>query len=213
MKKGEAEVQTIEVARTVRRKVSFLLRKTFIEQREVYALTKSFFKAYLQKEFEFTAEELQKELHKVYLSNLLRTRTDTLIEKLGLLEYTDTQYSQAELKMLLQDLDGIIKDLVVEHKRRIPALTRFANWLFRKKAPKKEIMISDIPTLEPNDRVTVEINTIIEDIYAALDKNKVKKAAKHYKRLMQRYHQLGTHGQEGFYHKIQAAYEAIVKQQ
>jgi len=216
MKKGEAPVEakeTIEdVARDTRRKVAFLLRKPYAEQGEVYGLAKTFFKSYLRKECEFTATELEKELHKVYLSTAVRERVEALIEKLGVLEYTDTKYSQAEVKLLLQGLDEIVRSLVMEQRKQLPPLTRFANWLFRKKVKVRATVISEYPVVERNDPVSVELNMLLEDVYAALDENRVGRAAKTYKRLLAKYHSLGRTAQQEFYQKVNAAYEAIVRQ-
>ncbi len=220
MKRGEkaagpadGERAVVDAARDTRRKAAFLLRKPFVEQQEVYSLAKAFFKAYLKKEYEFTADELRKELHKIYLSTAVREKVEALVEKLGLLEYTDTQYSQAELKILLQDLDGIVEMLVVERKRQLPFLTRLANWLFRKQQQPRATIISEYPVVEDADPVTVELNTLLEDLYLALDKGNVRRAAKLYKALLDRYDRLGATAQHRLYHKVNAAYETIAKQQ
>ncbi len=215
MKRGEEERREpdiYDVARDTRRKAAFLLRKPFIEQAEVYGLAKAFFKAYLKKPYEFTAQELTTELHKVYLSSGVRARVEALIAKLGLMEYTDTRYSQAEARILLQDLDTIVKELVVEHKKRLPFLTRFANWLFRKRERPRETVLTEYPALEENDRPSVEINELLEESYAALDRGKAKRAAKRYRLALRKYDSLGPSAQQRFYHKMQAAYDAIVKQ-
>jgi hypothetical protein len=217
MKRGEAQradpnEAVINAARDTRRKAAFLLRKPYVEQGEVYTLAKAFFKAYLRKEYEFTAQELQREVHKVYLSTLVRERVEAIIEKLSLLEYTDMRYSQTEVKLLLQELDSLVKMLVTEHRRQVPRLTRFANWLFRKQPRTPETVISDYPSVEPNDPVTLELSMLLEDIYALLERNKAQKAAKIYRRLLAKYQNLGSTGKQQFYHKVNEAYDAITKQ-
>ncbi len=215
MKRGEPRPEEadplLETARKTRRKAAFLLRKPVVEQAEVYVLAKEFFKAYLKKPYEFTAEELRSELHKVYLAPTPREQSDRLVEKLGLIEYTDTRYTQAELKHLLQELDTIVKLLVIEHKRRVPWLTRFADWLFQTRRQKSVTPISDIPVKEENDPTTVELNTLLEQIYMFLDEGKRRRAAQRYTELLHRYERLGSTAQEGFYHKVRAAYEAIMR--
>ncbi len=213
MKKGEPGVSMGDVARDTRRKATFLLKKPFVEQHEVYGLAKDFFKSYLKKPVEFTSAELKEELHKVYLSSNVRDRVDRLIEKLSLMEYTDSKYGQAELKLLIQDLDTIVRDLVIERKRHIPFLTRVANFLWHKKPKKTETVITEFPVVEPNDATTIEMNTVLEDLYTALSKGKVKLATKYYKVLMKRYNTLGSTMQHEFYHKVNEAYDAIRKQQ
>jgi len=205
-------VSILDVASDTRRKAAFLQRKPFVEQAEIYRLAKGFFKAYLKKPYEFTGAELRQELHKVYLPTIVRERVDGLIEKLSLLEYTDTQYSQAELKLLLQEIASIVKALVVEHQKSLPFLTRLANWLFRKRPKKAESYISDYPVLESQDHTGIEMNMLLEDIYDALGKGKTGRAVKLYKQLSKRYGLLGSTAQQRFYHRVQAAYDEILKQ-
>lgn len=204
-------VSILDVARETRRKAAFLQRKPFVEQAEIYRLAKGFFKAYLKKPYEFTGAELRQELHKIYLPTIVRERVDGLIEKLSLLEYTDTQYSQAELKLLLQEIESIVKMLVIEHKKSLPFLTRLANWLFHKRPKKTESYISDYPVLESQDRVGIEMNRLLEELYDALGRGKTRRAVKLYKQISKRYDLLGSTAQQRFYHKVQAAYEAILK--
>jgi hypothetical protein len=209
----ETRQRISDAAREARRKAEFLQRRPIVDQGEVYALAKQFFKAYLNKPYEYTADELQQELHRVYLSVTVRKRVESLIEKISLVEYTDTQYSQAELQLMLEDFIGIVKDMVTEQKRHRPFLPRMADWLFRKKPEEKLSVITDFPMLEPNDQVTVELNTLLEKIYLALEGNDVKGAARLYKHLLHKYNHLGSTVQREFYHKVNEAYEAIARQQ
>jgi hypothetical protein len=213
MKSGEEPSQESpeEISRNIRRKIAFLKRKSFVAQGETYNLAKEFFKSYIHKDEEFTTEELKHEMHKVYLSGSVRTRVEALLEKLSLLEYTDTQYSQEEVKLLLEELDSIIRDVNIEHKGRLPLLTRLANWLFRKKAVKQKQYISDYPALEENNPVAIELNTLLESMYAALDQGKKKKAISLYKEVSHKYNHLGSSIQEQFYHKLKAAYEELTR--
>lgn len=214
MKSGETpSPQTPgEVSKETRRKIAFLKRKNYVAQGEVYNLSKSFFKSYIKKDQEFTTEELKHELHKIYLSGSVRTRIESLLEKLSLLEYTDTQYSQAEITLLLEELDAIIKDVTIEHKQRIPWLTRMAGWLFRKKIQEKESYISDYPITERNDPTSIRLNILIENVYAALNEGKNRKAITLYKELTREYNHLGKSVQEKFYHKLKAVYEELLRQ-
>jgi len=198
-----------DAARQTRRKIAFLLKKPIVRQQEVYRLAKTFFKAYLKHDYEFTMEELGHEIHKVYLSSVVRERVEALIEKLSLLEYTDTEYSQTELQLLLREIDDIIRDLVVEHHQEVPWLTRLANWLFRKRTKERQLVITEYPRVEAQDPVAIELNRLIESIYAALDEGKRRKAAREYALLLRKYNRLGKSVQELFFHTVNEAYKAI----
>lgn len=208
---SEHEEERIDVARETRRRISFLLKKPIIEQRDVYILTKRFFSAYIEEERELTIEELRLKLHEIYLSSIIREKIEAILALLGPMEYMSVDYNQDKLRTVLETLKNIIRDLVREEKRRLPLLTRFANWLFRRKPKAQEVIISEYPANEESEPFTVELNILLEEIYNALDKGKVRSATRIYQKLLQRYNQLGNSVQRRFYHKLNSAYETIAK--
>lgn len=208
---GENTRDVLAVARQTKRRAGFLARKSFIQPHDVYRLAKEFFKAFLDKQIEFTSQELHEELHKVYLTPRVRDRVEAFVEKMSLMEYSESQLPQDEVKTLLNDLQSIIDDLVREHKEKIPWLTRFAHWLFHKKPTQSVSYLAEFPAIESNDPVSIDLNSLLEEIYYALENGKISRAHRKYSKLIDRYHQLGSHAQHEFYHKVHAAYQRILE--
>ncbi len=212
MAAGGREEGLLAVARQTRRRINYLLQKPFVDEAELYGLAKGFFKAYVGKESELTAHELKRELHKVYLTSKVRSGLDAFLAKIEVLEYADARYSQEELKHLLGELDSLVREMVSEHQRQLPWLTRIAHFLLGNRGEKQEgVVISDYPALEENDPVTVELNTLLESFYEALDGGKRGRALKAYRLLLRKYEALGASAQQAFYHKLRAAYEALLR--
>lgn len=211
MKEAGAVDKLFASASDTKRKIDFLARKAFADQDEVYALAKEFFKVYLDKEYEFTSHELRKELHKVYLPSHIRQELESFIDRLELLEYSPTKYTQKEVKTMLADFKNIVNHLVTEQKKTVPLFTRLLNWMFHKKK-KQELTVSEYPAVESQNPAFVDMNRQLENIYLSLNKAKPKKAAKQYAKLVEKYNTLGSTAQHEFYHKLEAAYEEITRQ-
>lgn len=209
MSEEKKEPTKAEIARASVKKAKYLSTKAFINQLEVYRLIKEFFTAYVEKKAEFTYGELIDELHKVYISPNLRTKVYNLMNDLERVEYDDATYSQEELKEMLYGFEKMVKMLIIEHKQRIPLLTRFANWLFRKNQNLQQDYFSELPMIENNDNNNVGFRVIIEDIYLALEEGNKKKAAKYYKKASSLYNHLAEERQQIYYHLLKEAYEKI----
>lgn len=202
-----AEKPITEVARDTRRRIGFLLKKPVVDQQEFYRLFKRFFQEYLRKRYEFTMDELRHEVHCIYLTHAIRERIEVMLNKMSVLEYTNETYEQEEIKTLLKEFDSIVAALVTEQQQHLSFFQRF----FARFSRQKKAEPADYPSKEDNDPVTVDINTHIEAIYAALDDGKNKVAIDKYKDLNKRYESLGTKAQEKYFQRIQETYAEIQK--
>lgn len=206
MERGE-ERSIVEMAREARRRIQFLQQRSTTDPQEIYRLFKKFFQVYLDKKYEFTMDELRHEIHCIYLTHSVRERIEDLIEKLSPLEYTNTSYSPEDIGEMLGDFDAVVRSLVTEQKKQRPWLQKLLR-LFHKEREERPV-ISEYPAIEQNDPVTIDINTLLEKIYASLEQNKVRTAKRHYRELNKRYEKLGALGQQRFYRAIHEAYHAI----
>lgn len=97
------------------KKLNIILTEESIIEKETYNLIRNFFKEYLNLDYEFTNEEMKKELKQVYFSMNLKERISTLFDTLSKIEYLSQPLSQSQLKNLLINFKSIIDDLVVVH--------------------------------------------------------------------------------------------------
>ncbi|RME31900.1 hypothetical protein D6789_01215 [Candidatus Woesearchaeota archaeon] len=203
----QAEKPLDEIARETRRRIDFLRRKPVVDQRDVYRLFKRFFQQYLRKDYEFTIDELRHEIHCIYLQHSVRERIDDLLERLSLIEYTNVVYSREELRALLDDFATVVRSLVAESERRESFIRRMLRLLFPQR-PERPI-ISEFPAIEVDDPLMIELRTLAEEIYASLDRGKVRGAARRYQELIGKYNALGPSAQQNVYHLVHEAYKAI----
>ena len=95
--------------------INQILSLEIIPEKEVYNLIRNFFKSYLDLDYEFTNEELQKELKQVYFSHELKQDTSSLFNSLSQIEYFSKPLSQITLKNLLLNFKDIIDEIVTVH--------------------------------------------------------------------------------------------------
>lgn len=209
MDRGETEREKplSEVARETRRRIDFLRRKPVVDQRDVYRLFKHFFQEYLEKHYEFTIDELRHEIHCIYLQHGVRERIDDLLEKLSVLEYSDTVFSHDEVRTILDDFDMVVRSLVAKSERKESFVRKLLRHFFPAK-PERPV-ISEVPSISVTDPLTIELRTLAEEVYGALDQGKVKTAARQYQELIGRYNALGPGAQQDSYHLVHEAYKAI----
>ncbi len=209
MERGEASepLKLDAIVRETRRRIDFLRRKPVIDQRDVYRLFKRFFQRFLKKEYEFTIDELRHEVHCIYLQHAVRERIDDLLERLSVMEYSDLVYSREELRAFLDDFEQVILSLAAGSERRDSFVRRLLRWLLPPR-PERPV-IREFPAPEANDPLLIEFRTLAEEVYAALDRGRVRAAARRYHKLIEKYNALGPSAQHALYHLVHEAYEAI----
>ena len=118
--------------RNIVRDVNYLLSKSWITEFELYNLVKKFLKSYAKLDYEFTKEELFKELENVYLPYSIRGDFFKFIEQVFLFEYSDVKYTDDELKLLLREFKKYVEVLLAPSFAQHPVtrallLKRFRN--------------------------------------------------------------------------------------
>ena len=100
------------------RDIKQILNLTNIPEKETYNLIRNFFKLYLDLDYEFTNEELKKELKKVYFSHELKEDTSLLFDSLSKIEYFSEPLSQPKLRKLLLNFKKVIDEIVTVHYKK-----------------------------------------------------------------------------------------------
>lgn len=94
------------------KKVEYLLSKRSLRDVDVYVLIKEFFKEFLQAPYEFTFEELEAELHKVYIPQAVKGRLLTLLKNFSTIEYRDELVPHEKLRGVLEEFRSITDALI-----------------------------------------------------------------------------------------------------
>ncbi|MFP4524399.1 MAG: hypothetical protein ACLFO2_03765 [Candidatus Woesearchaeota archaeon] len=94
------------------KKIAYLQSKRSLKDLEVYRLIKEFFKEYLHAHYEFTFDELVKELDKVYIEKKLRENVYKLLRDFSTIEYKDEEMPQETLQQVLSTFSKLVDALI-----------------------------------------------------------------------------------------------------
>lgn len=126
------EDEKLDLHRSMHYKILHAKTRARITDKDVYRLSKEFFSQLLGLEYEFTHEELIEELRKTYMEKKDLEQTVNFIKRMGKMEFTSNEFSDEELKAMLDELHEILDHLVQEEEK----LSWFGRW--KKRMEKKE---------------------------------------------------------------------------
>lgn len=185
---AEKRRRLAELRRQALRKTEFFKRKATLEPKVVYDLIRNFFKGFLEKDYEFTVGELRRELKNVYVSSAVRKPINDILDTLEAIEYRNVRLSHEDLNSILAAFEQIVKDLVRSHARSTSWWDRIRQVISKEKEP--DVIIAELPAIEDDSAEHVRIRTLVERVYAARGRQKMRKARTAYKDLLDEYSRL-----------------------
>ena len=196
--------------KAVYKKMDHLMGKAFISEREVYDLVRSFFKKHLTIDYEFTREELMKELKKIYLSPDLQDKVQNLLIDVSQIEHTSKNFTKEELAEILADFRDVVDGLIVSHYQQERSFfKRFKDNLHKMfSSQHKKILEAEEGVFEEDERSVVKMNMLLDDAKRMLDVN-LEKAKDTYKELIIIYNALPLHKKKAYYTAVQDLYNMV----
>lgn len=213
MKRGE-EASSIAnkliLKKAVNKRIDNILKKAFISEKEVYDLVRSFFKKHLSIDYEFTREELMKELKKIYLSPDMQDRVRSLFQDIAGIEHTSKTFTREELVKILDDFRGVVDGLIVSHYQQERSLMKKLRDNIHKalSGKHKTILEADETVLREEERSVVKMNMLLDDAKRLSDAD-IEKAKEAYKELIQIYNSLDMAKKKAYYEPVQQLYGMI----
>ncbi len=200
------------------RRIDFILNKPVVKEEDVYVVVKDFFKDYFGEKKEYTVGELEEKLYHTYVPQHLRQFFVDLLEKLELLEYTPKTFTQEELEEMLSEFKNKINELLKEFEEEKKSfIERVADFLVKREEhreksgeSKVEPAVSEMPAVEHISSEEVEFNKLLEKVYYYIDKEKLKKAEKRYKELLEKYELMNRDLRKKNFSKIDRAHSDLV---
>lgn len=110
--KTESDKTQALLREVTQKKIAYLQSKHSLKDVEVYRLIKEFFKEYLHAHYEFTFDELVKELDKVYIEKNLRENVYKLLKDFSTIEYKDEEMPQETLQQVLATFSKLVDALI-----------------------------------------------------------------------------------------------------
>lgn len=196
--------------------IKYIQKKLQIEDKEVYLLSKQFFKKLLELDYETTYEELLDEIDKIYLDKELRKEIQAFIINIGQIEYSRKEFSQEELRILLDELRRISKKLIHIHRQK----SFFARLLIKLGAKDEEDEETTVGSLKEivekeEDKIEeqVKISNLRDSLMAsekAMDEEHNEEKAKQlYQKAMQLYSELSKEQQDFIYPELMKTYNHL----
>jgi hypothetical protein len=211
VKRGEAVQGTpnkMVLKKAVSHKVKQLSEKAVITDREVYDLIRGFFKKYISIDYEFTSEELIKEMRKVYLPGDLHKRVSLLLSAVSEMEHLSREFSKIELLHILQEFNSIVNDMITTHYEDKGFLKKIADWLHLGVSKEPESALDPNRLLSENERIVVKMNMLLDNGRRFADKNP-ELAKKCYHELRQMYESLDHEKKKAYYMAVSELYAML----
>lgn len=199
-KKEEERKNLITIRSETKAKIKHAREKQRLDQKEVYNITKSFFKELLELDYEFTHEELMEELQKIYLEKKHHEKLKLFITKVGMIEYTDKKFSEKELDKLLTELETII-DILIKHHSNTPWLVKFIAKLGMHSKKKPELKKN---TTEAKEQLFRLLNAVEQE-------GNEQKAKELYSKSLQFYNNLSKEEKQNYYERLMKTYNKLNK--
>lgn len=121
------------------KKIDYHLNKNSLSDVDLYYLIKDFFREYLNLKYEFSLDELISELDKIYLDTEQRERTLEFINKVKIIEYHDSSFSESRIKEFIVEFSAITKLLIKNTQYENKSFWDRFMTSFRKKKKKEDI--------------------------------------------------------------------------
>lgn len=206
-KEEETKVSMVSLKSKTKDKIKYAKSMNKIDQKEVYNLIKDFFKEWLNLDYECTHEELIDELEKTYLESNFHKRVINFIKSIGIIEYTDKEFSQEELEKQLEELDELLNILV---KGEVTHDEGFLKKIFshKKNAEELEEDVVEKEKILGEEIDEGKLNETIKEIEDVVEEN-VDKAKGKYVEAMKYYEKLSSEKQKKYYPRLNDLYKKI----
>ncbi len=151
-------------------------------QEEVYQFIRNFFSEFLKINYEFTYEELTKELNKIYIKPDLKKEIDDFLLNLSKIEYLyENDLEQEDIKELLEKIKHTIEAVIIEEKsEKIEKKQNLLEKMFKKNGKKETPQpLSAVPYTPITTNNTQENVSVAQEVPAKKeDKKTIQNTAK-----------------------------------
>jgi hypothetical protein len=203
-KRGEKESNVVNkfiLKKAVEHKIKMISEKAFVSEREVYDLVRGFFKKYINIDYEFTADELMKELKKIYIPLELQERVAIILTKVSEMEHLSRPFTKEELILLLQDFQSLVNDLITTHYEKKSFFHKLGDGVNGSVSGKHKELLDDTAPLSENEHSIVKMNILLDNARRWADKD-LESAKKAYQDLLVIYNTLEDDKKKSYYQPI-----------
>ena len=192
---------------------------------QFFHIVRLFFAGLFKIKYEFTFEELNKELERKRVDNSLKEKIVFFLKKLSVVEYSDERLPESELKRLLNDFLKLFEQLTFnEQKVKETELNKILIF-FRLKGPaiqkkesrkKQSTLLTSIQIISSKLKLTSgkskleQVHNMLIKALDMLDNNKIQKSKQLYVKIKEKYNQLNTDEKKEIYDDVLLLYKELV---
>jgi hypothetical protein len=209
-KRGDIDqsiVNKFVLKKAVEHKIKMISEKAFISEREVYDLIRGFFKKFINIDYEFTAEELIKELRKIYVPPQSQEQVVRIMKTVSEMEHVSRSFSKEELTKLLEDFRGLVESLIVSHYEKHGLFGKVKDVIGGSIKDNRKVLNQE-SLLNEDERVYVKMNVLLDNArrWSESDLDSAKKA---YKELLALYSSIDDEKKGTFFKPIQELFALL----
>ncbi|MBW2991062.1 hypothetical protein KY348_05160 [Candidatus Woesearchaeota archaeon] len=207
---GSSTSNKLILKKAVHKRIKQIESKAFVSEREIYDLIRGFFKKYLGVDYEFTHEELIKELRKVYLSREVQEKVNDLFHKISEIEHTSKAFPREHLEQILAEFKVLVDELIVSHYEKEKAFFRKIRDSLHKLFSRKhhKMLEVDESILSEHERIIVKMNMLLDNSKRLIDRN-LEESKKIYQELTDLYNSLDESRKQAYFKPVQELYNMI----
>jgi len=192
---------------------------------QFFHIVRLFFAGLFKIKYEFTFEELNKELERKRIDKSLKEKIIFFLKKLSVVEYSDEILPESELKRLLNDFLKLFEKLTFNEQKvketRLDKILRFLGIkkpLMQKKEVRKkqnalliliQFILSKLKISLGKSKLEQVHNMLIKAL-DMLDNNKIQKSKQLYVKIKEKYNQLSIEDKKEVYDDVLLLYKELV---
>lgn len=100
---------------------------------EFYETFKNFFTTYMRFDYEFSVQDLEEKIEKIYFDDNLKEHLRRLTSKAEVIEYKDEPYSRDELNDLFDDFEIVVEKIMDAHHKKNSWFKNLFSWFKKEK--------------------------------------------------------------------------------
>jgi len=192
---------------------------------QFFHIVRLFFAGLFKIKYEFTFEELNKELERKRIDKSLKEKIIFFLKKLSVVEYSDEILPESELKKLLNDFLNLFEKLTFNEQKvketrfdKILRFLRIKKPLMQKKevGKKQNALIILIRSILSKLKISFgkskleQVHDMLIKALDMLDNNKIQKSKQLYVKIKEKYNQLNTDEKKEVYDDILLLYNELV---
>ncbi len=212
LKEEKLKNEKLKIRKKALKEITSLSRRIKIQEldkqaKEFYDIIRTFFAKLFKIKYQYTYEELQREIERKKIDPRYKKRIERFIKKLTYIEYSNIRITNERLKELINEFKYLVKKLTIVEKPEEKVVSKKLDKLLKKIVDKAKIFkkLELKKPAEPN-KIIKDINLLLKEGKKAINNTERVRAEEIYKKIDNLYRKLSFRDKDLVYNKIVKVY-------